>query len=86
MRAESSTPAMPHTRFLGEAGDLGALIDHGVERVRDDDHERVRAVRLEVLRHAAHDLQVDRQRSSRDIPGLRGTPAVTITTSPAQSA
>ena len=63
------------------------LVDHGVERVRDDDHERVRAVLLQVLGDVADDLQVHRQRSSRDMPGLRGTPAVMMTTSaPAQSA
>jgi len=41
---------------------------------------------LEVLGHAANDAQLTPSRSLRDMPGLRGMPAVTMATSlPARS-
>jgi hypothetical protein len=43
---------------LGEAGDLLQLVDHRVERVRDDDDERVRTVLLHVGGDVADDRQV----------------------------
>jgi hypothetical protein len=60
--------------------------DHRIERVGDDDDEGVGRVLLDALADALITLALMPTRSSRLMPGLRGTPAVTITTSaPAMS-
>ena len=69
-RALSSTPAMPTTMLLRRAGDALVLVDHRVERVRDDDHERVRAVLLRVVGDVADDGQVDGDEVVARLAGL----------------
>src|SRR4051794_4727355 len=49
----------PHHALAEEAGHLLELVHHGVERVGDDDDEGVGALRLQVLRDVADDLEVD---------------------------
>jgi hypothetical protein len=44
-----------------ESGDALELVHHHVERVRHHDHERLRAVLLEVVPHVADDLQINGQ-------------------------
>ena len=67
---------------LRQAGGLLQRPDHRVERVGDADDEGVGGVLLQALRRpASMTLRLMPSRSSRLMPGLRGTPAVTITTS-----
>ena len=59
-------PGVEHARHADHAlarepGHLLHLVDHRVQRVRDDDHERARALGLQVLGDAADDLQIDGQ-------------------------
>ena len=56
--------------LLRAAGDALELVDHRVERVRDDDDERVRAVLLRVVRDVADDRQVRRDEVVARLPGL----------------
>src|ERR1700682_1035973 len=61
---EPEARAVEHARHanharLVEAGDLLHGVDHGVERVGDDDDERARTLLLHVGGYVAHDLDVD---------------------------
>jgi hypothetical protein len=86
-RALSSTPAMPQTLLCGRPENSLQRPDHRVERVGDADDEGVRRVFLMPSPTAFMTLRLMPSRSSRLMPGLRGTPAVTMQTSaPAMSA
>ncbi len=55
-----------HTRHaddlvLGQAGELLQCPDHGVERVGDADHERIRRIFADAFADGFHDLEVDAQ-------------------------
>ena len=71
-----------------QAGEFAQRPDHRVERVGDADDEGVRArAALMPSPTAFITLRLMPSRSSRLMPGLRGTPAVTMQTSaPAMSA
>ena len=55
-----------------EAGDLLGALDHRVERVRDDDHDRVLAGAFHVLADVGHDLGVGREQIVAAHAGLAG--------------
>ena len=50
-RAVSRMPAWPKTRSFGKPGDVLRDVAHRVERVRDDDEDRVGALRDDLLGH-----------------------------------
>jgi hypothetical protein len=56
-------------------------VAHRVERVRDDDEDRVGALRDDRLGDRADDLLVRLDEVVADMPGERGRPAVITTTS-----
>src|SRR5262249_22092093 len=68
-RALSSTPAMPTTMLCGRPG-LAHHPDHGIERIGDDDDERLRAVLLDGSADLANHLRVDAQQIVAAHPGL----------------
>ena len=56
--------------LFGELGAALELVDHGVERIGDDDEERVRAVFFGVVGDVADDGQVDGDEVVAALPGL----------------
>ena len=72
---------MPKTRSFGQAGDVLRDVAHRVERVRDDDQDRVRALRRSTFSVTSLTIfSFVVTRSSRLMPGERGRPAVITTT------
>ena len=69
-RAESSTPAMPRTRSRGKPEAPQRDVAHRVERVGDDDQDRVRRVLHRLLDDGADDPGVLGQEVVAAHPGL----------------
>ena len=81
-RAVSRIPAMPKTRSFGKPETFLRDVAHRVERVRDDDDHRIRArARRPAAVTEPTIFSFVVTRSSRLIPGERGSPAVITTTS-----
>ena len=77
-RAESSTPAMPITRSRGKPEAVERDVAHRVERVGDDDEDRVGRVGDGLLRRPMRTMPAFfMSRSSRLMPGWRARPDVT---------
>ena len=74
-RAESRTPAIPITRRLREARGAHGHVAHHVERVGDDDEDRVGAAVAACLTTAADDRRVLRQQVVAAHAGLAGEAA-----------
>ncbi len=64
-----------------QTGELLQSPDHRIKRVGDADDESFRRIFLDACADLFHDLQVDTQKIVAAHAGLRGTPAVTMTTS-----
>ena len=79
---------MPITRSVGKPEASQRDVAHRVERVRDDDEDRVRARRRAACSTTARTMPAFfASRSSRLMPGWRARPEVTTMTSePAVSA
>ena len=71
-RAESRTPAIPRTRSRGKPEALQRDVAHRVERVRDDDQDRVGRVLRGLLDDRLDDPRVLREEVVAAHPGLAG--------------
>ena len=73
-RAVSRMPAMPTTRSFGQPGDVLRDVAHRVERVRDDDQDRVGARGDDLLGDGPDDLLVRRDEVVAAHPRLARQP------------